>query len=173
MKNKIAFAGLMIAIIFYSYSLNLVEKAEYKNFISFSSDSKSEDSFAEVIKLRENNSRWHEVWHVLINKLNFVSTVYISGGNIKGVSVFKSTGHFELSNSKNISIRYQTQQRTPEDIESDILTSPKIKTYIAQAGRSGIENHNSIRTIYNDPNMKIIRRDQSDEFIMYSHSASK
>ena len=173
MKNKISLIVLFITSSLCLYSFILIEKAEYKKHISFSSNSMSEDSFAEIIKFRENNSRWHEVWHVIKNKLNFVSTVYISGGNINGVAMFKSNGHFEISDNKNVSIIYHTLKRTHENAENDILSSPKVKTYIEQVGRSGIENHNTIRTIYNDKNMKVILRQQSDEFIMYTHSTSK
>lgn len=172
MKNKVTLIGLFVSIMFYGVSLGLAEKAEYKKLISFSSNNKSEDSYASITKLREKSLRWHEIWHVLINNLDFVSTVYISGGDIKGIAVFKSAGSFNINKNGEISIVYRTEHSSLKDIERDALSLSKNHTYITQAGRGGIENHNSIKTIYNDHNMKVIHRDQSDEYILYSHSAS-
>ncbi|WP_147746082.1 MULTISPECIES: hypothetical protein [Aeromonas] len=170
MKSKVTCILLVLSISIYLVSIRLVERAEYKNLISFSSAPKTEDSFAEIYKFRE-SSNWHEVWHVIINELNFASTLYLTGSSIKGTAKFKSHGHYEInSHDGEVYIIYKTIQDGEGNEVSDLS---RIRAYLTQVGRDGMENKNSIKVIYNDSHMKIIKREQSDEFILYSHTSSE
>lgn len=144
--------------------------AEEKSFIfGTEMDLSTRESFAEIYKYEGNDNIWHEIWLVINNGLSFTSTVYMSGDGVNGVSQFKSKGKFTIINdSGDVQIDYVTSEAANK--KTQVLDTKKIIPYLSQAGRDNIYSLNINRTIYSDEKIKIIKRMQSGEFILFTHA---